>query len=383
MLLSLALILIFGIILGKLFEKLHLTKIMGMILTGFALGPFFLNLIDVSVLDISSELREIALVIILARAGLGLNINELKKVGRPAILMCFVPAFFEILAIMLLAPLLLGLNLLESAILGTVIAAVSPAVVVPRMLKLINQKKGTEKSIPQMIMASASVDDVIVIVLFTALTAYASSSDLSLNVLLAVPISLILGVIIGVICGLALNFLFTKIHMQDTLKVAIMMSVFFVLVTVDTVFSGILAVMLSGVSLNYKNKVVSKRLSSKFSKMWVIAEVFLFVLVGATLDLSYVLSEGIFAVILVLVSMLNRMIGVFVSLVKTNFNFKEKLFTAFSYMPKATVQAAIGAIPLSMGLACGNTVLTCAIIAILVTAPLGAGLIDNNNHLIE
>lgn len=384
MLTSIALIILIGLSLAFIFDKLKLPRLIGMILTGIILGPYMLNILDPTILNISSELRQIALVIILTRAGLALDIKDLKKVGRPAILMCFVPAVFEILGFIILGPKLLNLSFLDSAILGTVIAAVSPAIIVPRMIKLMDEGYGTKKSIPQLILAGASVDDIFVIVLFTSLTSLAKSeSSFSLNVLLQIPISIILGVLIGIVIGLILIKLFKVIHTRDSNKLLIFLSISFLFITLENSLkeyipiSGLLAVMSLGATIYKSNNDLSIRLSSKYSKLWAGAEIFLFVLVGATVNINYALNLGLVSVIIIIFALLFRIIGVYLSLIKTNLNRKERFFTSLSYFPKATVQAAIGALPLSMGLSSGETILTVAVVSILVTAPLGAILIDN------
>ncbi|EOR21164.1 sodium/hydrogen exchanger [Clostridium sartagoforme AAU1] len=382
MLLSLALLFLSGMVLGKIFETLRLPKLLGMLTTGILLGPYVLNLLDPTILNISTELRQIALVIILTRAGLNLNIKDLKKVGRPAILMCFVPACFEIIGMLILAPMLLGITILDAAIMGTVIAAVSPAVIVPKMLKLMESEYGTSKSIPQMIMAGASVDDVFVIVLFTAFTGLAQGGTITAMHFLTIPTSIILGLLGGVVTGLFLSMLFSKVHIRDTGKVITILSISFLLITLEHMmtgaigFSGLLAVMALGATLHQKKYEISQRLSNKFSKLWVGAEVLLFVLVGAIVNISYALNAGILSILLIFGVLLFRMIGVFICLINTNLNKKERVFTAFAYMPKATVQAAIGGLPLAMNLPCGNIVLTVAVLSIIITAPLGAILID-------
>lgn len=384
MLTSIALIILMGLSLAFIFDKLKLPRLIGMILTGIILGPYMLNVLDPTILNISSELRQIALVIILTRAGLALDIKDLRKVGRPAILMCFVPAVFEILGFIILGPKLLNLSFLDSAILGTVIAAVSPAIIVPRMIKLMDEGYGTKKSIPQLILAGASVDDIFVIVLFTSLTSLAKSeSSFSLNVLLQIPISIILGVLIGIVIGLILIKLFKVIHTRDSNKLLIILSISFLFITLENSLkeyipiSGLLAVMSLGATIYKSNNDLSIRLSSKYSKIWAGAEIFLFVLVGATVNINYALSLGLVSVIIIIFALLFRILGVYLSLIKTNLNKKERLFTSLSYLPKATVQAAIGALPLSMELSSGETILTVAVVSILVTAPLGAILIDN------
>ena len=335
-------------------------------------------------MGISAELRQIALIIILARAGLNLDFGDLKKVGRPAVLMCFVPACFEIVGMVLLAPVFLRLTRLEAAIMGTVVAAVSPAVIVPRMLKLMEEGYGREKSIPQMIMAGASVDDVFVIVLFTAFTGLKKSGSMAASSFLTIPTSIVLGLAGGILVGVLLSALFAKFHMRDSSKVVMILSVSFLLVTLEhsmtgvVGFSGLLAVMALGAALQQRRGEVAKRLSAKFSKLWVGAEILLFVLVGATVNIGYAVKAGLPAVLLIFCVLAFRMAGVFLCLVKTPLNRKERLFSAMAYMPKATVQAAIGGLPLSMGLACGDIVLTVAVLSILITAPLGAALVDRN-----
>lgn len=382
MLTSLALIFLCGLLLGSIFQKIKLPPLLGMIITGIILGPHTLNLIDQSVLSISSDLRQIALIIILTRAGLNLDINSLKKVGRPAILMCFVPACFEIIGMVLLAPPLLGISILDALIMGTVVAAVSPAVIVPKMLKLIETGYGKDKSIPQMIMAGASVDDVFVIVLFTSFTGLAQGESFSPISLIQVPISIILGIGLGILIGILLGFFFKKVHMRDSIKVIIILSISFLLVTLENSLkgivpiSGLIAIMSIGISLQKIRSDASKRISTKFSKLWVAAELMLFVLVGATVDIKYAFSAGIMAIVLIFGVLVFRMIGVLICLIKTKLNKKERLFCMIAYCPKATVQAAIGYIPLTMGLSCGNIVLTVAVLSILITAPLGAFFIE-------
>ena len=382
MLISIAYMLMMGMFLGWICKKLQLPALMGMILTGIILGPHILNLIDESILQISSELRKIALIIILMRAGLSLNVDDLKKVGRPAILMCFLPACFEITGMILLAPKLLGMTILDSAILGSVIAAVSPAVIVPKMLKLMEEHYGTTKSIPQLILAGASVDDVFVIVLFSAFTGLAKGNQISITSFLTIPVSILTGIGIGILIGCVLAKYFENIHIRDTAKILILLCISFVLVTLEDSskfllpFSALIAIMSMGIALQKKRQIVAVRLSLKFNKLWVAAEILLFVLVGATVDLKYAASAGIFAVILIFGVLLFRMAGVFCCLIKTNLSMKERLFCMIGYTPKATVQAAIGGVPLAMGLSCGNIVLTIAVLAILITAPCGAFLIE-------
>lgn len=382
MLFSIALMLLVGMLAGWCCKKLHLPGLLGMIFTGIVLGPFALNFIDGTILSISSELRRIALIIILTRAGLSLDINDLKKVGRPAILMCFVPACFEMTGMIILAPLLLHISYIEAAVMGAVIAAVSPAVIVSKMLKLMDEGYGVNKSVPQMILAGASVDDVFVIVMFSVFTGLAQGNGVSAVSFIRIPVSIILGILIGMAAGTILAIYFKKIHIRDTVKVIILLCISFLLVTAEDRFSDIIpfasliAVMCIGIALQRNRKEAAVRLSVKFNKLWVCAEVILFVLVGATVNISYAISAGISAVMLIFGVLLFRMAGVFVCMIKTKLNMRERLFCVISYMPKATVQAAIGGVPLSMGLACGNIVLTVAVLAIIITAPLGAFLID-------
>ena len=383
MLTSIAMILLLGLLLGWIFSKLKLPSLMGMVLVGIILGPYALNLMDESILRISGELRQIALVIILTRAGLSLNVSDLKKVGRPAILMCFVPACIEMLGTVIFAPILLGVSVLEAAVIGSVIAAVSPAVIVPRMIRLIEEGYGKSKSIPQLILAGASVDDVFVIVVFTAFTGLAATGAMSVNTFLQIPISIVLGIILGGCVGAVLILFFKKCHIRDSVKVLIILSISFLLLEFENRFegyipiSGLLAIMSMGIIIKQKYEALALRLSTKYNKLWLGAEVFLFVLVGAAVDLRYVASAGVSAIILIFGALLFRMIGVAVSLIKTDLTEKERLFCMMAYTPKATVQAAIGAIPLSMGLACGNIVLTVAVLSILITAPFGAICVDN------
>lgn len=383
MLTSLALIFLMGLLLGSIFNKLKLPNLLGMIITGMILGPYAIGALDASILRISPDLRQLALVIILTRAGLSLELEDLKKVGRPAVLMCFIPACFEIMGVILLAPQLLGISILEAAIMGTVIAAVSPAVIVPRMLHLMEEGYGVKKSVPQLILAGASVDDVFVIVLFTAFTALASGGEVSIGSFVQIPIAIVVGIAIGIGVGILLVIFFKKWHLRDSMKILIILSISFLLIEmehrlVDIVpMSGLLAIMTLGIILNRQYGVLAKRLAIKYNKLWVAAEVILFVLVGATVDLNYVMKAGVVAVMVVLGALIIRMLGVFISLLGTTLTAKEKLFCMLAYTPKATVQAAIGGIPLTMGLPCGELVLTVAVLAILITAPFGAIGVDN------
>lgn len=382
MLLSISLILILGMFMGWICRKMKLPALLGMLITGIILGPYGLNLLDGSILGISAELRKIALIIILTRAGLGLDLSGLKKIGRPAVLMCFVPASFELLGMILLAPKLMGLSVLESAVMGAVLAAVSPAVVVPRMVKLMDEGYGVKEGIPQLILAGASVDDVYVIVLFYTFVGMMQGEGASILKFVNIPVSIFFGIAIGLFLGVLLAYFFKKVHIRDTSKVLIILSISFLLVVIEDklttaiTFSSLIAVMFIGIGLQKKREAVAKRLSVKYGKLWVAAEVFLFVLVGATVNIEYLGKIGAKAFGVIIGALIFRMFGVFVCLLGTNLKRKERLFAMMAYTPKATVQAAIGGIPLALGLACGDIVLTVAVLAIVFTAPLGAFAID-------
>ena len=382
MLLSISLILILGMFMGWICRKMKLPALLGMLITGIILGPYGLNLLDGSILGISAELRKIALIIILTRAGLGLDLSGLKKIGRPAVLMCFVPASFELLGMILLAPKLMGLSVLESAVMGAVLAAVSPAVVVPRMVKLMDEGYGVKEGIPQLILAGASVDDVYVIVLFSTFVGMMQGEGASILKFVNIPVSIFFGIAIGLFLGVLLAYFFKKVHIRDTSKVLIILSISFLLVVIEDklttaiTFSSLIAVMFIGIGLQKKREAVAKRLSVKYGKLWVAAEVFLFVLVGATVNIEYLGKIGAKAFVVIIGALIFRMFGVFVCLLGTSLQRKERLFAMMAYTPKATVQAAIGGIPLALGVACGDTVLTVAVLAIVFTAPLGAFAID-------
>lgn len=382
MLLSISLILILGMFMGWICQKIKLPSLLGMLITGIVLGPYVLNLLDDSILGISAELRKIALIIILTRAGLGLDLSGLKKIGRPAVLMCFVPASFELIGMILLASKLMGLTVLEAAIMGAVLAAVSPAVVVPRMVKLMDEGYGVNEGIPQLILAGASVDDVYVIVLFSTFVGMMQGEGASILKFVNIPISIFLGIAIGLLIGVLLAYFFKKIHIRDTSKVLIILSISFLLVVMEDklstpiTFSALIAIMFIGIGLQKKRETVAKRLSVKYGKLWVAAEVFLFVLVGATVNIGYLGKVGVKALIVIIGALVFRMFGVFVCLLGTSLERKERLFTMLAYTPKATVQAAIGGIPLALGFTCGDLVLTVAVLAIVLTAPLGAFAID-------
>lgn len=382
MLTSLALIFLVGMSLGWIVTRLRLPSLLGMLLTGILLGPYVLDLLDASILGISADLRQLALIIILTRAGLSLNLEDLKKVGRPAVLLCFVPACFEIVGMVMLAPRLLGISLLDAAIMGAVVAAVSPAVIVPKMLRLMELGFGTRRSIPQMILAGASVDDVFVIVMFTAFTGLAQGGTFSPATFIQIPVSIVTGIAVGLAVGVAFGAVYRRIHVRDSVKVVVLLSLSFLFVALENAvkgivpFSGLLAVMSCGIAINRRRPELAARLSGKYNRLWVAAEVLLFVLVGATVDIGYAAAAGAAAVLVVLGALVFRMVGVFVCLLRTPLSAKERLFCMIAYTPKATVQAAIGSVPLTMGLGCGQIVLTVAVLAILITAPLGAFSID-------
>ena len=380
MLTSLGFVLLLGLVLGTLATRLRLPSLVGMLLAGILLGPCVLNLLSPSLLGISADLRQLALVIILTRAGLSLDVDDLRRAGRPAILMCFLPATFEVLGMVVLAPRLLGVSTLDAAIMGAVVGAVSPAVIAPRMLKLMEESYGTAKGIPQMVLAGASVDDVFVIVLFTSFTGMAQGGTFSPAALAGVPVSIVLGAAFGLLIGFVLAKFFAKFHMRDSIKVVILLGLAFLLVALEDVipvpFSGLLAVLGAGLGLRRWRLVVAQRLTAKFGKLWVAAEIMLFVLVGAEVDLGYAAAAGLAAVATVLGVLCFRALGVLLCVAGSKLTRSERLFTVLAYLPKATVQAAIGGVPLAMGLACGQIVLTVAVIAILVTAPLGAFAID-------
>lgn len=384
MLTSLALIFLVGLCMAAICQKLKLPRIIGMLVTGMVLGPYVLDFLDSSILSISAELRKMALIIILLKAGLSLNLNDLKKVGRPAILLAFVPASFEIVGYVLFAPIFLEISRIDAAVMGTVFAAVSPAVVVPRMVQLMEEKYGTKQSIPQMIMAGASCDDIFVIVLFTTFLGMAQGVKVSLLRFVNVPVSIFLGILLGAVIGYVLYRFFETAYkhqnyVRNSTKVILVLGVSFLLTAVEgwldgkVAVSGLLAVVSMACVLKAKCiPAVSKRLSEKFGKLWIAAEVILFVLVGAAVDLRYTAAAGGFAVLVIFLSLIFRMAGVFVCVLGTGLSWKERLFCAISYLPKATVQAAIGSVPLTAGLGCGKMILSVAVLAILITAPLGA-----------
>lgn len=384
MLTSLSLIFLVGLVMGAICQKLKLPRIIGMLVTGIVLGPYVLDFLDPSILSISADLRKMALIIILIKAGLSLDLKDLKKAGRSAILMSFVPASCEIIGYILLAPVILGINHAEAAVMGAVLAAVSPAVVVPRMVMLIEKHYGTDKAIPQMILSGASCDDIFVIVLFTTFLNVAQGGKANVMDFVNIPVSIILGIILGIVTGLWLYLFFEtsyarKHTVRNSMKVIIVLGFSFLLIAIEgkVSVSGLLAVVAMACTLKFKCvPAVSARLSEKFGKLWLAAEVILFVLVGAAVDIRYTLKAGLPALLMILTALVFRAAGVLLCTVKTNLTWKERLFCVIAYLPKATVQAAIGSVPLAAGLACGQIVLSVAVLAIIVTAPLGALGID-------
>lgn len=389
MLASLSLIFLVGLAMGAICQKLKMPRIIGMLVTGIVLGPYVLDFLDPSILSISSELRKLALIIILLKAGLSLDLKDLKKAGRPAILMSFVPATCEIAGYILFAPLLLGINRIEAAVMGAVLGAVSPAVVIPRMVMLMEEKYGTKKAIPQMIMAGASCDDIFVIVLFTTFLSMAQGGSADIINFVNIPVSIVLGILLGAVTGYGLYLFFETSYahkhcVRNSTKVIIVLGFSMLLVSVEgwlegkVSVSGLLAVVSMACVIKIKSTaIVSKRLSEKFGKLWIAAEVVLFVLVGAAVDIRYTLSAGIAAVFMTFIALIFRTAGVLICTIKTKLNMKERIFCVIAYLPKATVQAAIGSVPLAAGLACGKIILSVAVLAIIITAPLGALGIDN------
>lgn len=369
-----------GLVLGEVCKRIRFPSLFGMIIAGIIIGPFTLDLIDSSVLNISTELRKIALIIILIRAGLKLNVSDLKKVGRPAVMMCFLPACFEIVGMVLLAPPLLHITRIEAAILGAVVGAVSPAVIVPRMIDLIDRRYGTDKGIPQMILAGASVDDVFVIVMFTTFTSLAKGEKVSVMRFVNIPISIIIGIAVGLGAGCLLTMWSQKFKVRDTIQMIALLSVSFLMTAAEDrliiPFASLIAVMAMGLAVRQRSTELAVKLSSGFDKLWIPAEILLFVLVGASVAIDSLKTAGITAVLLILAVLVFRMLGVLLCVLGTNLSNKERLLCMIAYTPKATVQAAIGGLPLAMGLACGDVVLTVSVIAILLTAPLGAFAID-------
>lgn len=388
MITSLALIFLVGLSMAFISSKIKIPRIIGMLITGIVLGPFVLDFLDPSILGISSELRKMALIIILIKAGLSLNVKDLKQVGRPAILMSFLPAVFEIVGCVIFAPMFLPVTRLEAAVIGAVLGAVSPAVVVPRMVELMEKKYGTDKKIPQLILAGASLDDVFVIVLFQAFLGMAQGNGISVRSFIDVPVSIVLGIGLGALAGFVLVMIFDLFYnhqhkIRNSVKVIIILGLAFLLMALQgwvekwVAVSGLLAVMSMACLIQMRScDEVAKRLSQKYGKLWLAAEVVLFVMVGAAVDIRYAMDAGLGTVIVIFIALAFRCVGVLLCLLGTELNGKERLYCVISYLPKATVQAAIGSVPLSLGLPCGNMVLSVAVISILITAPLGAFLMD-------
>ena len=390
MLTSLSLIFLVGLAMGAICRKLKLPRIIGMLVTGIVLGPYVLDWLDPSILSISADLRKMALIIILLKAGLSLDLQDLKKAGRSAVLLSFVPASCELLGYVLLAPVILGITRVEAAVMGAVLAAVSPAVVVPRMVSLMEKKYGTDKAIPQMIRAGASCDDIFVIVLFTTFLGMAQGGSADMMDFVNIPVSIVLGILLGAVVGYGLYLFFETAYarkhcVRNSMKVIIVLGFSFLLIAIEgwlegkIAVSGLLAVVSMACVIKLKSTAfVSKRLSEKFGKLWLAAEVMLFVLVGAAVDIRYTLKAGVAAIIMILAALVFRSIGVLLCVAGTKLTWKERLFCVIAYLPKATVQAAIGSVPLAAGLSCGNIVLSVAIMAIVITAPLGALGIDSS-----
>ena len=390
MLTSLSLIFLVGLAMGAICRKLKLPRIIGMLVTGIVLGPYVLDWLDPSILSISADLRKMALIIILLKAGLSLDLQDLKKAGRSAVLLSFVPASCELLGYVLLAPVILGITRVEAAVMGAVLAAVSPAVVVPRMVSLMEKKYGTDKAIPQMILAGASCDDIFVIVLFTTFLGMAQGGSADMMDFVNIPVSIVLGILLGAVVGYGLYLFFETAYarkhcVRNSMKVIIVLGFSFLLIAIEgwlegkIAVSGLLAVVSMACVIKLKSTAfVSKRLSEKFGKLWLAAEVMLFVLVGAAVDIRYTLKAGVAAIIMILAALVFRSIGVLLCVAGTKLTWKERLFCVIAYLPKATVQAAIGSVPLAAGLSCGNIVLSVAVMAIVITAPIGALGIDSS-----
>lgn len=383
MILSLGLILILGFIIGWLLSKIKIPGLVGMIIVGLLIGPYCLGLIDEKILSISTELRQVALVIILTRSGLNLDIDSLRKIGRPAILMSFIPATLEIIGTTLISQLLLEITIVESILLGTVLAAVSPAVVSPRMIKLIEERFGENHQVPKLILAGSSVDDIYVIVLFYTFLGLVGNNTFDFVSITMIPVTIILGVLLGIIVGLILSYILKKTNFKTAINILIIISSSFLMIGLENMLkdyisiSSLLGIMVTGIVLLFRNKEKAKELSDGYNNLWIFFEIILFVLVGATVDFSYAINNGLMAILILIIGLLFRTLGVLLCLIKTKLTFKERLFTILAYIPKATVQASIGGIALSLGLSCGSIILTVSVISILITAPIGAILIDN------
>ena len=383
MILSLGLILILGFIIGWLLSKIKIPGLVGMIIVGLLIGPYCLGLIDEKILSISTELRQVALVIILTRSGLNLDIDSLRKIGRPAILMSFIPATLEIIGTTLISQLLLEITIFESILLGTVLAAVSPAVVSPRMIKLIEERFGENHQVPKLILAGSSVDDIYVIVLFYTFLGLVGNNTFDFVSITMIPVTIILGVLLGIIVGLILSYILKKTNFKTAINILIIISSSFLMIGLENMLkdyisiSSLLGIMVTGIVLLFRNKEKAKQLSDGYNNLWIFFEIILFVLVGATVDFSYAINNGLMAILILIIGLLFRTLGVLLCLIKTKLTFKERLFTILAYIPKATVQASIGGIALTLGLSCGSIILTVSVISILITAPIGAILIDN------
>ena len=383
MILSLGLILILGFIIGWLLSKIKIPGLVGMIIVGLLIGPYCLGLIDEKILSISTELRQVALVIILTRSGLNLDIDSLRKIGRPAILMSFIPATLEIIGTTLISQLLLEITIVESILLGTVLAAVSPAVVSPRMIKLIEERFGENHQVPKLILAGSSVDDIYVIVLFYTFLGLVGNNTFDFVSITMIPVTIILGVLLGIIVGLILSYILKKTNFKTAINILIIISSSFLIIGLENMLkdyisiSSLLGIMVTGIVLLFRNKEKAKELSDGYNNLWIFFEIILFVLVGATVDFSYAINNGLMAILILIIGLLFRTLGVLLCLIKTKLTFKERLFTILAYISKATVQASIGGIALTLGLSCGSIILTVSVISILITAPIGAILIDN------
>ena len=380
---SLALIFLLSLLVGELFHKVQLPKIIGMLLVGIIIGPYALNLLSPAILNISAELRKIALIIILIKAGLTLELSSLKKASRPAILLSFLPATFEVIAITIFAPIIFNISRLEAALLGAVLGAVSPAVVVPKMTELIEKGYGKDKSIPEMILAGASLDDIFVIVLFSSFLSANQSGAIDLLSFASIPISIASGVTLGTLTGLIVSNVFKSYSMASEARTIVVLALAFALTALEELIkaylplSSLLAVVAMAATIKLKSsKEITNEIAKDHSRLWLGAQALLFTLIGAAVDIRYTLNAGYSAILLLFISLLIRSIGVLLALLFTPLNKKERLFTIFAYLPKATVQAAIGGIPLAMGLSCGSLVLSIAVLSILITAPLGAFLMD-------
>lgn len=386
MLLSLGFIIVVGYLLGRLLSAMNLPSLIGYIIAGLIMGPSFFNLIDQSTLDIASDLRRIALMIILLRAGLNIDFQDLKKVGRPAILMSFLPATLEIIGTIILAPIFFGMSYLSAAILGAIVAATSPAVVVARMLDLMGMGYGKKKGVPQMILAGSSMDDIFVIIIFTALTALAQTGEFHWLSMLSMPTSIILGIAGGLLVGWLLSLAIEKYQLSGGYPVILSFGMAMLFDGIEKAmtgpigFSALLAVMAMGFMMFRVNPVQAKSVQVGFNHLWQVFEIILFVLVGASMSIESVKDSGLIAVVLIVLLLVFRGLGVLLSVLGTQLNKEEKAFAIFAYIPKATVQAAIGAVPLAMGLPNGQIILTISVVAILVTAPLGAVLIDQTHN---